>query len=108
MVKTRAPGSNALIDASVRSPGLDHHLAIGMVFINGKVPPASRVGGISDLYLPFGSQNLQGIADKEIPAYKSSQLVGSMMMRCFDDIFPDERSVRQIWRNFTPIKLITG
>ena len=98
IVTQNAQGVEEIIN--IENPGRDHHISFGMTFINGKVPPKGRVGGIADTYVPSGSDDLKGIANPDIAAYSSTQLVGSMMMRVWDDIFPDYRAVRDFWPNF--------
>jgi hypothetical protein len=87
-------------DVAVESPGTDHQMAMGMVFINGRAPARSRVGGIGDGYTVSGSATLDGVPDASIPAYTSLQLVGSMLLRCFDDVFPSARELRKYWPAF--------
>jgi hypothetical protein len=84
----------------VQCPGTDHHLAMGMIFINGKVPPSSRIGGIGDTYIAAGSADFKGIADPSIVAYNSMQITGSMMMRVWGDTFPNARELRRYWQSF--------
>ena len=84
----------------IENPGRDHHISFGMVFINGKVPAKGRIGGIADGYVPAGSEGPDGVVKSDIPAYSSTQLVGSMFMRCWSDIFPNYRAVRDIFPNF--------
>lgn len=95
----------------VVAQGKDHWPVMGMVFLNGKVPPKSRIGGIQDGYLAAGSSGLDGVPNPDIPAYSSTQLVGSMLMRVWPDIFPNEATVKKFWLGFgsnsqKPIKSI--
>lgn len=92
---------------AVEAPGCDHHLSCGVVFINGRVPPKSRVGGIGDYYTAAGSKDLKGIADFDVPAYTTMQIVGTMMMRVWPDLFPTFREVRKIWPNFSEEDVIS-
>lgn len=85
---------------SVVSPGTDHHLSCGLVFINGKLPPKSRLGYIGDTFVPTGGRLNQGPAPGVAP-YTSLQLVTSVFMRVFPGVFSDYRAVREIWQ---PIK----
>lgn len=94
------------VSTPVSGPGTDHHLLMGMVFINGKVPSAGRVGGIGDGYVAFGSSGFTGVPNSSLPSYTSTQLVGSMLMRCFDDIFVNDRVVKNFWTDFVPIDLV--
>ena len=94
------------VSKPVQSPGVDHHLAMGMVFINGKVPSQGRVGGIGDTYIAAGSADLKGIADPNITAYTSTQLVGSMLMRVWGDVYANSREVSKYWVGFTDADVI--
>jgi hypothetical protein len=85
---------------SVVSNGTDHHLSCGLVFINGKLPPASRLGYIGDTFVPTGGALNQGPAIGVAP-YTSLQLVISVFMRVFPGVFSDYRAAREIWQ---PIK----
>lgn len=93
-------------EVAVRSPGTDHQLVTGFVFLNGNVPGAKRIGGIGDFYTALGSKTLAGVGATDVAAYTSTRLVGSMLMRCFPDVFPNERAVRQSWGDFTPIEMV--
>ncbi|MEY4065557.1 MAG: hypothetical protein RIR26_1765 [Pseudomonadota bacterium] len=85
---------------TVVSPGTDHHLSCGLAFINGRLPPASRLGYIGDTFVPTGGTLNQGPAIGVAP-YTSLQLVISVFMRVFPGVFSDYRAVREIWQ---PIK----
>lgn len=87
-------------------PGKDHHLAHGMVFINGKLPASSRMGGLGDGYTPLGTNNFEGSINKETPAYTSVAMVGSILQRIWCDVFPNERAVRAVWPNYTDDQII--
>ena len=71
-----------------------------MIFINGKVPPAGRIGAITDNYTAFGSQDARGVPDLAIAPYTSDTIIGAMLMRCFDDVFKDEAAVKESFPNF--------
>ena len=84
--------------------GNDHQPVMGMLFINGKVPAAGRIGGISDNYLAFGSDDTAGVPNLNTAPYTSDELVGTMLMRCFSDVFKDEKTLQEFFPNFkTPI-----
>jgi hypothetical protein len=92
---------------NVTSWGTDHHLAGGMVILNGSVPPRSRLGAIADLYTPAASKDLSGMPDGDAAAYPSTQVVGSLLKRCFPDMVPHVRAVRPFWADFSaPIDLV--
>lgn len=93
-------------ETMVKSPGTDHGLTMGMIFINGKVPAASRMGAIGDSYIATGSADFTGKPDPDIAPFTSMQFTGSMLMRCFGDLFPDARAVRRIWPNFSDADVI--
>jgi hypothetical protein len=92
---------------TIETPGRDHALAMGMMFINAKVPKAGRVGVITDNIAPMAGKDTLGGIDPLGQPYKSSDIVGSMLMRCFDDLFPTERMVRKHWPTFTEIPLLS-
>ena len=77
--------------------GNDHHPVMGMIFINGKVPAAGRIGGISDNYAAFGSDDTTGVPNFNTAPYTSDELVGTMMMRCFGDVFKDTKTLQQFF-----------
>ena len=87
-------------DVSLATKGTDHLQVMSMMFINGKVPPAGRIGAITDNYAAFGSQNARGMPDQAIAPYPSDTLIGAMLMRCFDDVFKDEAAVKEFFPNF--------
>jgi hypothetical protein len=88
---------------SVRAPGRDHGLPMGMMFINGNVPKAGRVGFVGSNMVPQATKDTAGTIDSSGSAYLSQNMVGSMLMRCFDDLFPTERMVRKHWPTFKEI-----
>ena len=87
-------------NAKFATRGTDHLQVMSMMFINGKVPPAGRIGAITDNYVAFGSQNAQGRPDPAIAPYTSDTLIGAMLLRCFDDIFKDEAAVKEFFSDF--------
>jgi hypothetical protein len=96
------------IDASgatqtVRAPGRDHGLSAGMMFINSNVPKAGRIGTVSSNMVPLPSKDTKGTADTSGIAYTSADVMGSMLMRVFPDLFPTERIVRKHWPSFVEI-----
>ncbi|RYZ54142.1 MAG: hypothetical protein EOP07_16500 [Proteobacteria bacterium] len=100
-----------IVDASgktvtVKSPGRDHALCMGMMFINGNVPKAGRIGFVGNNMVPQATKDAIGTIDSSGAPYTSENMVGSMLMRCFDDIFPTERMVRKHWPTFKEISPI--
>ncbi len=97
-----------IIDATgkellVKSPGRDHGLCMGMMFINAGVPSAGRVGIVGDNMVPQATKDTIGTTDPAGSPYTSESIVGSMLMRVFGDLFPTERMVRKHWPTFKEI-----
>lgn len=88
---------------TVRCPGRDHGLFHGLAFLNGKVPSQGRVGMIIDNLTPVGTTNAKGKVDASILGYTSENIVGSMLMRVYPELFPTERIVRKFWPSFREI-----
>ena len=86
--------------------GTDHHPIFGVSFLGGRVPPKSRIGFVADSVLPSKSKDLAGTPTGDDEAYTVMQIVGSMLMRVFPDLYPNERVVRDIWSNFTSDDII--
>lgn len=80
--------------------GNDHQNVMAMMFINGKVPAGGRIGGLSDNYVAFGSDDTAGIPNLSTAPYTSDELVGTMLMRCFGDIFKDKKTLQEFFPNF--------
>ena len=73
-------------EVKILVPGVDHWFLMGMIFINGKVAPASRIGVIGDTYVAKATKDFAGtITDGK--AYTSDQLMGNhataLLWRCF-------------------------
>jgi hypothetical protein len=100
--------NNALVDLAVRAPGKDHQLAFGMYFLNGKVPSQSRLGGIGDYYTPAPTKGLNGELDATAPAYTAQQMVCSMLLRVWPEIFKDQRYIRQFYPTFAEKDVIAS
>ena len=92
--------ATGIADASLATKGTDHQQIMSMIFINGKVPPAGRIGALADNYTAFGAQDARGVPDTAIAPYTSDTLIGAMLMRCFDDVFKDEAAVKEFFPNF--------
>ena len=85
---------------NVNSPGRDHSLLTGMLFLNRNVP-VGRVGGMGEAHTPLGSDDLRGIVNPNIEGYTSSNVMGSLMLRLFaDKLKGDDRLLREYWNNF--------
>jgi hypothetical protein len=92
-------------DVSIRVPGTDHSLTMGMVFLGGKVP-CSRIGIVGDHNSAKATSDLAGTVATG-PAFTSDQLVGSMLMRVFDDVVKDFDTVKKVWPNMAkPISFL--
>lgn len=87
----------------LRCEGRDHSLAMGMMFINANVPKGGRVGYVSDNLVPMATRDASGNIDPMGSAYTSDNIVGSMLMRVYPELFPTERMVRKHWSAFKEI-----
>ena len=99
-VKITARTAGGTNEVNLAPHGNDHHSIMAMTFINGKVPTAGCIGGIHDNYTAFGSNNQNGVPNPMIPPYTSDTLVGTMLMRCFDDLFPNAAKVKETFKDF--------
>jgi hypothetical protein len=97
-----AAGGNITVNAA----GRDHGLSMGTMFINGNVPKNGRIGMIGDNMAPQATKDQKGTVDSAAQPFTSVNIVGSMLMRCFDDLYPTERMVRKHWPDFVPIDQI--
>jgi hypothetical protein len=88
---------------TVKAPGRDHGLCMGMMFINANVPDAGRIGFVGNNMVPQAGKDTKGGVDSTLTPYTSECIVGSMLMRVFDDLFPTERMVRKHWPTFKEI-----
>ncbi|MBC7532808.1 MAG: DUF1501 domain-containing protein [Oligoflexus sp.] len=112
----RSPYNKDFVNATIRgldgasvqivSPGRDHSFSMGMMFINAKVPSGGRIGVIGSNMVPQASKDAKGTVDPSAKEFSSESIVGSMLMRCFDDLFPTERMVRKHWPTFVPNSVI--
>lgn len=93
----------------VNAFGTDHSVATGYILINGKLPGEQRVGGmtLSGGNLPFGQASLLAEPSSQIKPYTSMSLMGSVLMRVYDDVFPDWRSIKSYWGGFSEDKVIS-
>lgn len=90
----------------IRAEGRDHSLAMGMMFIHANVPKGGRIGAIADNMVPVPTKDAKGTIDKDSSPYYSADMVGSMLMRVFPELFPTERMVRKHWPAFKEINHI--
>lgn len=81
-------------------PGRDHGLNMGMMFFNANVPSKARVGNIADNLTAVAGIDTKGGFDPSLRAANSADMVGSMLMRIYPNLFPTERIVRKHWNNF--------
>lgn len=91
---------------TIRTPGRDHGLSAGMMFINGNVPKAGRIGNVSHNMVPLATKDAKGTLDTSGTAYTSADVMGSMFMRIYPDLFPTERMVRKHWPSFVEVPSI--
>jgi len=91
---------------TIRAFGRDHGLAMGMMFINANVPKGGRIGLVGGNLVAQASKDAKGTVDPSGTAYTSENIVGSMLLRVFDDLFPTERMVRKHWPSFREISPI--
>ena len=101
------PGNTLVRAPTIVSPGNDHHLSCGMVFLNSKLPPASRLGAIGDTYIPTGTAGFDGVPSSTLPPYTSLQLYASVVMRVFPGVFRDYRAMRDVWQPLKESDLIS-
>ncbi len=102
LVVKDAAGGNLTVNAA----GRDHGLSMGTMFINARVPNNGRIGMIGDNMAPQATKDAKGTVDTSKPPFTSVNIVGSMLMRVFDDLYPTERMVRKHWPDFVPIETI--
>ncbi|MBC7533164.1 MAG: DUF1501 domain-containing protein [Oligoflexus sp.] len=101
------------IDASgatqtIKTPGRDHGLSAGMMFINAGVPKSGRIGSVSSNLVSVPTKDAKGSPDNSGIAYVSHNIMGSMLMRIYPELFPTERMVRKHWPSFIEIGMITS
>ncbi|RYZ88028.1 MAG: DUF1501 domain-containing protein [Proteobacteria bacterium] len=99
-----AAGANITVNAA----GRDHGLSMGTMFIGSKVPSNGRIGMIGENMAPQATRDSKGTIDASGAPFTGVNIVGSMLMRSFDDLFPTERMVRKHWPDFVPIDLIAS
>lgn len=99
------------VDASgasktIKAPGRDHGISAGMMFINSNVPKAGRIGTVTTNMVPVPTKDAKGTGDMSGVAYVNPNIMGSMLMRLYPDLFPTERMVRKHWPSFVEISTI--
>ncbi len=102
IIEQSCPDENGK-NQNLRCEGRDHSLAMGMMFINANVPKGGRIGYISDNQVPLATKDTHGNIDPSASAYTSDNMVGSMLMRVYPELFPTERMVRKHWPAFKEI-----
>lgn len=90
-------------DVTIKAYGRDHGVSMGMMFLHAKVPSGGRIGTVHNNLVPLAGKDAAGTFIQDSTGYFSENIVGSMYMRLFDDIFPTERMVRKHWPTFVPI-----
>ncbi|MCB9228672.1 MAG: DUF1501 domain-containing protein [Deltaproteobacteria bacterium] len=89
--------------------GRDHGLGMGILFINKNVPSGARFGAVAENLTPVPGTDFLAGYNPSAQAFTSSQLIGSMLMRIYPELFPTERDVRKHWPTFAPLtQLIRG
>ena len=89
--------------------GNDHQNIMAMLFINGNVPAGGRIGGLSDNYVAYGSKDTAGMPDLSTAPYTSDELIGTLLRRCFSDVFKDDKSLQEFFPHFRqPITWLLG
>ncbi|MBC7662162.1 MAG: hypothetical protein H7249_20895 [Chitinophagaceae bacterium] len=102
-----------MVDASgkpiiLKAPGRDHSLCMGTMFINSGVPSGGRIGFVGSNMTPQATKDAKGTIDATAMPYTSDNIVGSMLLRVYPDLFPTERMVRKHWPTFKEITPITA
>jgi len=105
------PNTTEVIDSSgarkaIVSPGRDHGLFMGMMFLNKNLPAGGRIGNVVDNLTPLAASDTMGGTAADADSYTSDQIVGSMLMRVYPGLFPSERIVRKHWPAFKPISVL--
>ena len=92
--------SNGLQEMQLYPHGNDHLQAMAMLFINANVPAGGRIGAIHDNYTAFASDDSSGAPNINNAPYTSNTLVGTMMMRCFSDVFNNLSTTQEFFPDF--------
>ena len=83
----------------IESWGTDHHLVAGVMALHGSFTEPARMGCVGDGYIPMAGSDLKGGSRAGLP-HTITEMVGSLMMRCFPNEFPDALAVHNVWFNF--------
>lgn len=102
----RDMGETVVIDGAstkIMSSGFDHSPYTYNVWWGGRVPGCAKFGSFGENFTAFGSSDANGVFDPNIPLPKSADLVGSMFMKCFPELFPpdDLSRMRSFWADFS-------
>jgi hypothetical protein len=86
---------------NVLSKGTQHTSHAGYYFLNGRLPGKSRIGAVGDNHSAFASDDARGLANVNMPAYLSTDIVPTVLMKAFPDNFNDIQLMRNYWQEFT-------
>lgn len=92
--------SDGLQEMKLYPHGNDHLQAMAMLFINANVPAGGRIGAIHDNYTAFASDDSSGMPNINAAPYTSDTLVGTMLMRCFSDVFKNVSATQEYFPDF--------
>ncbi len=90
----------------IKSPGRDHGVSMGTLFINANVPSGGRIGTVGGNLVPQATKDSKGTVDTSLTPFTSENIVGSMFLRVFPELFPSERIVRGHWPTFKEVAAI--
>ena len=93
-------------ERQVIAPGRDHGLFMGTMFLNANVPSAARIGNVTDNLTPVYGTDKTGSFDAGRGAFTSEDMVGSMFMRLYPKLFPNERDIRHFYPTFSEIPAV--
>lgn len=89
----------------ITSQGRDHDPHMGMLVFNAKAKVmGGRVGVIDENLTPRGGT----IGSDPSPGYLTTDLVGSMLMRIYPELFPTERIIRKFYNTFSELTSISS
>lgn len=110
--KVYLPDGGKGTETVVNCPGRDHNITFGLAILHGQAGANGtgiRLGNTGDGYNPFPTSDLKGSLNYNGDGYRTEDLMCSMLMRCYPDLFPDFRLTKRVWRSFEkPIDLILG
>ena len=56
-------------------------------------PNGLRLGGLTDGYGVLGSKDASGLTDPNVAAFDSAKVIGTLLLRCWGDVFTKPRDV---------------